>query len=90
MTTKRPRVHLVNSMTECLAAFRGIATVQEAREEHSRSGCTFRIVADYHGKRFMVHRRTDGVLFVNCAGRTAIVSRNVLLMQRQVIAALRG
>lgn len=71
-------------------AFRGVARVT-GTDFSTKTGCRFKVTLDFHGKVVTVQqRKSDGVLFVNCAGRCAIIGRNPLSIRNSVVQALRA
>lgn len=88
---KKARLLRVGSMADLLNAFRGYGRVLEAREAHDHKArtSTFNVLFDIHGKKIRCMRRADGVMFVNCAGETALVGQSVPAIRKAVALALR-
>ncbi len=79
----------IPSVQDVQNAFRGVARVVST-ELNTKTGCRFKVTLDLHGKIVTVQqRKTDGVLFVNCAGRCAILGRHPLSIRNAVVQALR-
>lgn len=66
-------------------AFRGIARVSDVKTGKDGQSCNMNL----HGTRVHFVIRKDGVCFVNCAGRTAILARNPLSIRHAVVQAVR-
>jgi hypothetical protein len=95
MNAHRPRISIKSTknigMNDCIESFRGYGRVLEAREEQQRSGgTTWNILFNIHDKTVRVLKRNDGVLFVNCAGRTALLTRSLVNLRTSVALALRS
>lgn len=78
------------NLSSCINLFRGVLHFEEGKEVMTRRGIEFTARFSAHGKRVVVHRRSDGVLFVNAAGRTALVTSQLSdNLKRAVAEALR-
>ena len=78
------------SMNDVENAFRGYMRIASAKEHASTKGTSsWDIELVGHDKRVRIVKRADGLMFVNCAGRTALVSRSIRALRTEVSKALR-
>lgn len=67
-------------------ALRGYARL--VKIDPQRAG--FSAVFSVHDKPVRITKRADGVLFVNCGGRTALLTKNVRVLRAEIALALRS
>jgi hypothetical protein len=75
-----------NTLAACLDAFRGYGKVLSQTEAPHH----WSTVMDIHGTVINIACRSDGVLFVNCAGRTALMTGSVQALRASLPKVLRG